>query len=98
MSRGIDCGGGVVGWDDQAQLGLVLCTTIERDVHWDLLLADSSDLDLGCALLTRGVRAGTEDGRLAQRELKPAQDDSVEVVRLDRRRERDPVARAVACA
>ena len=98
MSRSVDRRRRMVRRHDEAQLGLMLRPAIQRQVHGHLLLADHRDAHLRRALLPRRVRARAEDGRLAQRALEPAQDDRVEVVRLERRRERDAVAWAVARA
>lgn len=81
--------------DQTSQLGLVLCTVIQRRVQWDFLLANVGDFVLGAT--PRCLGTGSKDGGLFQRELKSAEHDGMDGVGFENCCDGNAVSRPVAC-
>ena len=95
MARSIDSRGGVVRWDRNAQLGLVLRAPIKCGVDGYLLFADARHFDLRAALLALRMGSCPEDGCFAEHELETTEEDGIQCIRLHRRHYHDAVAWAV---
>ena len=77
------------------ELGLVLCSAVERRVHRHLLLPDAGYFHLRAALLALRMGSCPEDGCFAEHELETTEEDGIQCIRLHRRHYHDAVAWAV---
>jgi hypothetical protein len=80
-----------------SEFGLVLSTTIEGRIDWHFLFSNGSHFYLWWTSLASSTWSGTEDCGFAEAELKPAQEDGVEVIGFDGRVDGDPIAGTIAC-
>ena len=72
VSRGVDCGRGVIRGHHTRKLSFVLSTTIESRVDGYFLFSDGSHFDLRSTFLVSSTWSGTEDGRFTECEFEAA--------------------------
>lgn len=78
------------------KVSFVLGTTVEGRIDGHFLFSDDGHFDLGRTFLVSSTWSSTEHGRFTKGELKPAQEDGVEVISLDGRVDGYPIAWTIA--
>jgi len=78
------------------KFGFVLRAAVEGRVDGDFLFSDNNHLDVRSTPLASNTWSGSEDSRFAEAELKPAQENGVEVVGFDGRVDGHPITGTVA--
>jgi len=74
----------------------VLSTTVEGHIDGYFVFSNGGHFDLRCTPSASSTWSGTEDGRFTEGELKPAQEDGVEVIGFDGRVDGHPITGTVA--